>query len=127
MLKIFVFVFHYFFKNGQSSAASFSFILGYIKQKFDFTLNKCENDPSSIRCGDSNSRPLDHQSSSITTRPGHPLVARGVSLLFLEKNWPSPASFRLFLSFQTKITIFITNKCEKYIQYTVLGFELTTS
>ena len=34
---------------------------------------------------------------------------------------------RLFLSFQTNITIFTTNKCEKMsIQYMVLGFEPTT-
>ena len=35
--------------------------------------------------------------------------------------------FRLFESFQTNITIFTTNKCEKMsIQYMLPGFELTT-
>ena len=35
--------------------------------------------------------------------------------------------FRLFSSFKTDITIFITNVCEKMsIQYLVLGFEPTT-
>ena len=35
-----------------------------------FTTNKREKCPSSIRCRDSNSRPLEHESSPITTRPG---------------------------------------------------------
>ena len=36
--------------------------------------------------------------------------------------------FNLFSPFQTNITIFKTNKCEKMsIQYTVLGFEPTAS
>ena len=37
-------------------------------------------------------------------------------MFFLKKNWPSLAIlglFRLFSSFQTNITIFTTNKCEK--------------
>ena len=43
------------------------------------------------------------------------------------KNGPTPASFSLFSSFQTHITIFTTHECEKMsIQYTVPGFELTT-
>ena len=46
--------------------------------------------------------------------------------LFL-KNGPTRPLFHLFLSFQTQIIIFTTNKCEKMsIQYTVLGFKLTT-
>ena len=37
--------------------------------------------------------------------------------------------FVYFQSFQTNIAIFTTNKCEIFqaIQYTALGFELTTS
>ena len=35
-----------------------------------FTTNKCEKCPSSIWCRDSNSRPLEHESPPITTRPG---------------------------------------------------------
>ena len=39
-----------------------------------FTTNHCEkmSIPSSIQCRDSNPRPLDHESSPITTRPGLP-------------------------------------------------------
>ena len=46
----------------------------------------------------------------------------------LFKKWANPGLFfYLFSSFQTHITIFTTNKCEKMsIHYTVLGFELTT-
>ena len=43
------------------------------------------------------------------------------------QKWPTRLLFDLFLCFQTHITIFSTNKCEKMsIQFTVLGFELTT-
>ena len=42
------------------------------------------------------------------------------------KNGSNLASFHLFLPFQTHITIFTTNNCEKMsIQYMVPGFELT--
>ena len=37
-----------------------------------FTTNLCEKCPSSIRCWDSNSRPSEHGSPPITTRPGLP-------------------------------------------------------
>ena len=37
-----------------------------------FTTNKCEKCPSSIRCWDSNPRPLEHESPPMTTRPGLP-------------------------------------------------------
>ena len=57
------------FLNGPSQA-SFSFIVGLSI----FTRNACEkmSCPSSIRCWDSNPRPLNHESSPITTRPGLP-------------------------------------------------------
>ena len=44
------------------------------------------------------------------------------------KKWANPGLFFVyFWSFQTNITIFTTNICEKMsIQYTVLGFEPTT-
>ena len=49
-----------------------------------------------------------------------------VPLFFFKMGQPRPL-FHLFSSFQTHITIFTTNKCEKMsIQYTVLGFEPTT-
>ena len=38
-------------------------------------MNKC---PSSIQCWDSNSQPLKHKSSPITTRPGLPPQEKGV-------------------------------------------------
>ena len=50
-----------FFKNGQSSA-SVSFIFGLFKELYNYAINKCENDPSSVHCRDSNSQPLDYQS-----------------------------------------------------------------
>ena len=48
----------------------FSFIFVFSNTKYNFTTNKCEKFPSSIRCRDSNSRPLEHESPPITTRPG---------------------------------------------------------
>ena len=63
-------------------------------------------------------------------------VVGGISRRMLTKkvgkngflNGPIPASFSfIFWSFQTNITIFTTNICEKIsIQYTVPGFEPTT-
>ena len=49
------------------------------------------------------------------------------SNIVLQKMDHSRPLFRLFLSFQTNITILTTNKCEEIsIQYTGMGFELTT-
>ena len=49
--------------------ASFSFIFGLFQtNNAIFTINKCEKCPSSIQCWDSNPRPLEHESSPITTR-----------------------------------------------------------
>ena len=46
--------------------------------------------------------------------------------MFFKMAHPRPL-FIYFRLFQTNITIFTTNKCEKMsIQYTVLGFEPTT-
>ena len=39
-----------------------------------FTTNQCEKCPSSIRCWDSNPRPLEHEFHPITTRPGLPFA-----------------------------------------------------
>ena len=48
-------------------------------------------------------------------------------IVFFKKMCQSQSLFNLFSSFQTHITIFSTNFCENMsIQYTVLGFELTT-
>ena len=58
--------------------------------------------------------------SHFTTRVHHPVCV-------FSKNGHSQPLYRLFLSFQTNITICTTNKCEKMsIQYMVLWFEHTT-
>ena len=50
-----------------------------------------------------------------------------IVILFLKKMGPPWPLFHLFSSFQTHITIFSTNKCEKMsIQYMVPGFKLIT-
>ena len=48
-----------FFKNGPTPA-SFSLIFIFSNTHYNFTTNKCENCPSSIRCQDLNSQPLEH-------------------------------------------------------------------
>ena len=59
-------------KNGYKLLFRFPLIFGLFKQQYILTINKCEKDPSSIWCWDSNSRPFDNHSPSITTRPGLP-------------------------------------------------------
>ena len=55
-----------------ANPASFSFIFCLFQTHITiFTTNKCEKCPSSIRCQDSNSRPLGHESPPITTTPVH--------------------------------------------------------
>ena len=55
----------------EPTPASFSFIFGLFKQTIQlFTTNQCEKCPTSIWRQDSNPRPLEHESSPITTRPG---------------------------------------------------------
>ena len=62
----------FFYKNGPTPA-SFSFIFSLFKQTLQFLqqiyVKKC---PSSIRCRDSNPRPLEHEFLPKTTRPGLP-------------------------------------------------------
>ena len=48
----------------------FIFIFVFETNIIIFTTNRCEKCPSSIRCWDSNPRPLKHELSPITTRPG---------------------------------------------------------
>ena len=60
-----------FLKNGPTPA-SFSFIFVFSNTHYNLfiqqmNVKKC---PSSLRCQDSNSRPLEHESPPITTRPG---------------------------------------------------------
>ena len=52
--------------------ASFSFIFGLFKQTIIFLQQINVKCPSSIRYRDSNPRPLDRESTPITTRPGLP-------------------------------------------------------
>ena len=55
--------------------STFSFIFGLFQTNNTIsTTNQCEkmSSPSSIRCRDSNPRPLDRESPPITTRPGLP-------------------------------------------------------
>ena len=59
-------------KNGPFPA-TFSFIFGLFKHQYNFLQQtSVKNDPSSMRYWDSNSRPLGHESATITTRPGLP-------------------------------------------------------
>ena len=51
-----------------------------------FTTNKCEKCLSSIRCRDSNSQPLEHESPPITTWPGLPPFQKNVFYTFNENS-----------------------------------------
>ena len=44
----------------------------FSNKQYNFTTNICEKCPSSIRCRDSNPRPLERESLPFTTRPGLP-------------------------------------------------------
>ena len=72
------------FLNGPSPA-SFSFIFGLFNKQYItiFTANQCEKSQSSIRRRDSNPRPLEHESSPITTRQGR--LSGKICLLCLRK------------------------------------------
>ena len=62
----------YFYKKMGQPRPLFHLFLSYQTHITIFTVNKCEKCPSSIRCWDSNSRPLEHESPPITTTPGLP-------------------------------------------------------
>ena len=72
------------FLNGPSPA-SFSFIFGLFNKQYItiFTANQCEKSQSSIQRRDSNPRPLEHESSPITTRQGR--LSGKICLLCLRK------------------------------------------
>ena len=79
-----------------------------------FTTNQCEKCPSSIQYWDSNPRPLEHESSPITTRPG---------LLFkLDSNFEYDALLlcKCRPKYQKKIKSFL----EKYFSTDVTGNKL---
>ena len=63
-----------FVKKNWSTPASFVVYFWSFQTTIitNFTTNKCEKCPSSIRCQDLNSHPLEHISPPITTRPGLP-------------------------------------------------------
>ena len=63
-----------FLKNGPSSTY-FPFIFGPFKtNNTNFTRNKSQKCPSSIKWRDLNPRPSEHESPPITTRPGLPAI-----------------------------------------------------
>ena len=59
-----------FFKKIGQPRPLFHLFSSFQTQITIFTTNKCEKCPSSIRCRDSNTQPLAHESPPITTRPG---------------------------------------------------------
>ena len=63
-----------FFKKMGQTRPIFFFFWVFQTNSTIFTTNQCEKMacPSRIRCRDSNPRPLDHESSPITTGPGLP-------------------------------------------------------
>ena len=67
-----------------------------------FTTNQCEKCPSSIRCRDSNPQPFEHESSPITTRPGHVMfLLHNFLILFFKWAYPGHILF-IFILFQHK-------------------------
>ena len=100
----------------------------FFKHEQNLTANKCENDRSSIRCWDSNPRPLEHGSPPITTRPWLPPPLKNLSLCFhcvMKRDEQKEAlaqvviccvlssrpciSFRYIQSFQQTLPIFTAN------------------
>ena len=69
-----LFLCQFFFKNG-TTPALFVYFQAFQINNTIMTANKCEkmSCPSSLRCQDLSSQPLQHESSPITTRPGFPL------------------------------------------------------
>ena len=61
---------YFLFLNGPSPASFYLFSSFQTKIRYNFTTNKCENCPSSIWCWDLNPRPMEHESTPITTRLG---------------------------------------------------------
>ena len=75
-------LFALFFKTNGPTPASFLFFLGlFLTNNTILATNECEKCPSNIQRRDLNPRPLDHESSPITTRPGLPPL--GLFGLFL--------------------------------------------
>ena len=70
-----------FFKGQPRSL--FHLFSAFSNKQYNFKTNQCEkmSCPSSIRCQDSNPRPLDHESSLIITRPALPPTLQLVTIL----------------------------------------------
>ena len=67
------FKFYLFLKNGPTPASFIVYFRSFQTNIItNFTTNKCEKCPPSTRCWDSNPRPLEHESTPITTRPRLP-------------------------------------------------------
>ena len=77
-----------FFLKKSPSPASFSFIFVFSKKHYNFTTNKCEKCPSSLRCWDLNPQPFEHESPPIITRPGLPPLSPFV-VNYIITNGPS--------------------------------------
>ena len=101
-----------FLKNG-SSSASFLFIFSLFEQTIEMlqqiNVKKC---PSSIRCWDLISQPLEYQSSPITTRPGlPPSISPNFDLTEKATNSISNKNYRiLILSLLRRKSRFLTKK-----------------
>ena len=59
-------------KHGPTPASLFIYFHSFQTNNTIFTTNQCEKCPSSKWLWDSNPRPLEHESSPITTKPGLP-------------------------------------------------------
>ena len=76
----------------------FLFIFGLFKQtSLQFLQQICEKCPSSIRCRDSNPRPLKRESLPFTTRPGLPPWAQTVMQLRKKESWRKLRGFFILI------------------------------
>ena len=65
--------FYFFFNNGPTPASFIGYFLPFQANIISiFITNICEKCPSSIWCRDSNPRPLERESTPVTTKPGLP-------------------------------------------------------
>ena len=65
-------IFNWLLFLGANPGLFFVSFRSFSNKHYIFTTNICEKYPSSIRCRDSNPRPLERESLPITTRPGLP-------------------------------------------------------
>ena len=72
-----------FLKNWANPGLFFVYFWSFQTNNTIFTTNQCEKCPSSIRRWDSNPRPLERESTPITTRPGLPPLMIIICFVFL--------------------------------------------